>query len=41
VPDDDGYRIALKDGHAIRARQAVLALGNGPPALPPGLKVAA
>jgi uncharacterized NAD(P)/FAD-binding protein YdhS len=40
VPNDDGYRIALEDGHAIRARQAVLALGHGPPALPSGLKVA-
>lgn len=41
APDGDDYRIALDDGRAIRARQVVLALGHGPPVLPPGLDAAA
>jgi uncharacterized NAD(P)/FAD-binding protein YdhS len=41
APDGDDYRIVLDDGRAIRARQVVLALGHGPPVLPPGLDAAA
>ncbi len=36
APDGPGLRVDLAEGPALRARAAVLALGNFPPELPPG-----